>query len=120
MILKRLVSLVLIGLCLSVTMRPLAAAGADDAYLVDKYNEALQKGCQPVVVKNTVAAGVLGIFFGGGLFYTGHPGGGIRDAILFPISWMWDPYLAIKAAKHQNMQATVSACRATESKMPKK
>ncbi len=96
------------------------ARATDDAYMADKYNEALQKGCPPVIVKHTVVAGVLGLFFGGGLFYTEHYGGAIRDAVLFPISWMWDPILAVKAARDQNRQATVAACRASESRMSKK
>lgn len=116
----RLVLMGLIGLGLSLTGWSGAAFGADDAYLVDKYNEALQKGCPPVVVKRTVVAGLLGLLPGGGLFFTEHYGGGIRDLLLWPFSVLWDPYLAVKTAKEQNMQATVSACRATESKAPKK
>lgn len=117
---KRLGLALLVGFGLSLLFWTHVAFGADDAYLVDKYQEALQKGCQPVVVKHTVAAGVLGLLPGGGLFFTEHYGGGIRDLLLWPLSVLWDPYLAVKSAKEQNMQATVAACRAGEPKMPKK
>lgn len=88
----------------------------DDAYLADKYNEALQKGCRPVIVKRTVVAGPLGLLPGGGLFFTEHYGGAIRDLLLWPLSVLWDPILAVKKAREQNMQATVAACRASETK----
>lgn len=113
-----LVGLIGIGFFLAIGSG--GARASDDAYLTDKYNEALQKGCQPVIVKRTVVAGALGLLPGGGLFFTEHYGGGIRDLLLWPFSVLWDPYLAVKTAKEQNMQATVAACRATESKMPKK
>ena len=111
---------VLVGVALSFLSGTNMAAAADDAYLADKYQQALQKGCPPVIVKRTVVAGALGIFFGGGLFFTEHYGGAIRDAILFPISWMWDPFLAVKAAREQNMQATVTACQASAGKSARK
>lgn len=94
------------------------AEGAEDAaYLASKYREALDKGCSPVIVKRTITAALLGLLPGGGLFYTGDRGRAIRDFMLWPLgSFLWDPVLAVKSARVQNMQATITACQAGERK----
>ncbi|MBI4179864.1 hypothetical protein HY522_10640 [bacterium] len=104
------------GLVIAVIFQAGAAFGAGNRDLVNKYHETLEKGCPPVVVKHTVVAGVLGFLPGGGMYFTENYGAAIRDTLLWPLSVLWDPFLAVRSARAQNMQATIRACQISESR----
>jgi hypothetical protein len=56
--------------------------------------------------KNVVAATALGLVFGGGSFYTGHPVSGVFNLLLWPLSIFWDPINGYEGALEANYYAT--------------
>lgn len=65
---------------------------------------------QPVVVeKRPETATVLGFFIGLGGFYTNEPVLGVIDLLLWPISILWEPWIAPAYANQINYEATKHA-----------
>ena len=65
----------------------------------------------PVREKSPAAGAGLGLLFGGGSFYTRQYELGVLDALTWPLSILWDPFIGYLGAKRINGQATVDACR---------
>lgn len=61
--------------------------------------------------KNPALAAALGLVFGGGSFYTRQYELGLLDALTWPLSILWDPFIGHLGAKRINDEATVDACR---------
>lgn len=65
---------------------------------------------QPLVIeKKPQTATVLAFFFGLGSFHTNDIAQGILDLILWPISILWEPWIAPAAANKINYEATQQA-----------
>ena len=65
---------------------------------------------QPIVQeKSPQTATVLGFFIGLGSFYTDEPVLGVIDLLLWPVSILWDPWIAPGNANKINYEATRDA-----------
>ena len=62
--------------------------------------------------KSPSLGAALGLVWGGGSFYTRQYELGLLDALTWPISILWDPFIGYMGAKRINDEATVDACRA--------
>jgi len=102
-------TLLILTFLLSFTQSALAEDYANIA-LKKNYKKALDKGCKEIELKDPATAVVLGVFPGGGSFYTGRFGLGVADLLLWTFSPLWDAPLAWHKAKKLNMEETVFRC----------
>jgi hypothetical protein len=99
---------VLVAVLLGLLLAGCASGPTDrESYLMSQYQV---KGFV-VKKKNPVVSAAFGLLPGGGSFYTGYPGFGILNLILWPVSILWDPVSGYNGAKMQNYKATYAGVK---------
>ncbi len=78
-------------------------------YQIEDLRDWKDQGQEVVVEKKPETATALGFFIGLGAFYTNEPALGVIDLLFWPVSILWEPWIAPGMANEINYEATKHA-----------